>query len=340
MPKSRISSFLKYGIGEVFLVVIGILIAIQINNWNERRNDINKVNTMLMNLQDELASDVEETEFLIGFCENVDEVIDKILDGEITEKMYEDPQQGYMIATGTVTYPLVVTDITFKKLSSFDGYIPNEYQPIMEKLNELYVEEKMYLDELFTRWNTYTLDYYNRMFSKHEWMAGFEKRTVTPEMVDFLLNDPFHKNHITRYQELMIVYGLRNARRFKSKAALLYYDIEEQTKSGVIPDNIKPYAPFMDSLELEEYTGDYTYVEGENTIPVKQEGNRLFQNYSLLLPRSRDTFDYDTYKGNYISYTRDENDKILQLSLTWDDSTYLYNPASTESMDSVSTVSN
>ena len=29
---------IKYGIGEVLLVVIGILIALQINNWNEVRS--------------------------------------------------------------------------------------------------------------------------------------------------------------------------------------------------------------------------------------------------------------------------------------------------------------
>ena len=30
-------NYLKYAIGEIILVVIGILIALQINNWNENR---------------------------------------------------------------------------------------------------------------------------------------------------------------------------------------------------------------------------------------------------------------------------------------------------------------
>ena len=29
--------FLRYSLGEIVLVVIGILIALQINNWNEER---------------------------------------------------------------------------------------------------------------------------------------------------------------------------------------------------------------------------------------------------------------------------------------------------------------
>jgi len=34
-PAGRFSKYLLYAIGEILLVVIGILIALQINNWNE-----------------------------------------------------------------------------------------------------------------------------------------------------------------------------------------------------------------------------------------------------------------------------------------------------------------
>ena len=37
MSENRFGKYFKYAIGEIFLVVIGILIALQINNWNEFR---------------------------------------------------------------------------------------------------------------------------------------------------------------------------------------------------------------------------------------------------------------------------------------------------------------
>ena len=37
MTEGKTSKYLKYAIGEIVLVVIGILIALQINNWNEYR---------------------------------------------------------------------------------------------------------------------------------------------------------------------------------------------------------------------------------------------------------------------------------------------------------------
>jgi hypothetical protein len=35
--ENKTGRYIKYTIGEVVLVVIGILIALQINNWNESR---------------------------------------------------------------------------------------------------------------------------------------------------------------------------------------------------------------------------------------------------------------------------------------------------------------
>ena len=35
--ENKVMAYLRYAIGEIILVVIGILIALQINNWNERR---------------------------------------------------------------------------------------------------------------------------------------------------------------------------------------------------------------------------------------------------------------------------------------------------------------
>ena len=35
--------YFKYAIGEIILVVIGILIALQVNNWNENRIEHNRI---------------------------------------------------------------------------------------------------------------------------------------------------------------------------------------------------------------------------------------------------------------------------------------------------------
>jgi hypothetical protein len=49
--------YLRYAIGEILLVVVGILIALQINNWNEGRKEIIKEQAVLFNLVQSLKSD-------------------------------------------------------------------------------------------------------------------------------------------------------------------------------------------------------------------------------------------------------------------------------------------
>ena len=53
MDKNKTGKYFKYAIGEIVLVVIGILIALSINNWNENRKNYDKENAILLNLKTE-----------------------------------------------------------------------------------------------------------------------------------------------------------------------------------------------------------------------------------------------------------------------------------------------
>ncbi|USD24945.1 DUF6090 family protein [Flagellimonas marinaquae] len=65
LSEGKIGKYLKYAIGEIVLVVIGILIALQINNWNEQRKDSIKEQAILKRLEKE-------------FISNRDQLLDKI----------------------------------------------------------------------------------------------------------------------------------------------------------------------------------------------------------------------------------------------------------------------
>jgi hypothetical protein len=54
MQKGKTSKYLKYAIGEIILVVIGILIALQINNWNNNRLNKNLEKRTLISLRSDL----------------------------------------------------------------------------------------------------------------------------------------------------------------------------------------------------------------------------------------------------------------------------------------------
>jgi hypothetical protein len=56
LSEGKIGTYLKYAIGEIVLVVIGILIALQINNWNEVRKIQNVEKEILNGLLEDLNS--------------------------------------------------------------------------------------------------------------------------------------------------------------------------------------------------------------------------------------------------------------------------------------------
>ena len=64
MEKNKTGKFagkyLKYAIGEIILVVIGILIALQINNWNEKRLEANQEKITLSNLNEEFQDNLND----------------------------------------------------------------------------------------------------------------------------------------------------------------------------------------------------------------------------------------------------------------------------------------
>ena len=60
LSENKFSKYMLYAIGEIILVVIGILIALQINNWNEGRKDRAKEQELLAQLRSEYQSNLDQ----------------------------------------------------------------------------------------------------------------------------------------------------------------------------------------------------------------------------------------------------------------------------------------
>lgn len=60
MEKNKTGKYLKYAIGEIVLVMIGILLALQVNNWNNDRLDAKQEVEILFQLENEYEENLKE----------------------------------------------------------------------------------------------------------------------------------------------------------------------------------------------------------------------------------------------------------------------------------------
>ena len=60
IEEGHLRKYLVYAIGEILLVVLGILIALQVNNWNEARKESDLERQYLEELAENLSADINE----------------------------------------------------------------------------------------------------------------------------------------------------------------------------------------------------------------------------------------------------------------------------------------
>lgn len=67
LADNKISKYLIYAVGEILLVMVGILLALQVNNWNEGRKAKMQEITILENLKEDLNLDTLDIRFNLKY---------------------------------------------------------------------------------------------------------------------------------------------------------------------------------------------------------------------------------------------------------------------------------
>jgi hypothetical protein len=143
LSENRFRRYLMYSIGEIILVVIGILIAIQINNWNETRKDVNTSKLLLHEFRKDLERDISESEYVLGKLENqlaleawsLDRVTYDLSDMDSLRKVF----------FGTY-YQQPISIRTFSKLQNSENPNLTGFTELQNELTRYYTETKYLVD--------------------------------------------------------------------------------------------------------------------------------------------------------------------------------------------------
>ncbi len=106
LGEGKTGKYLKYAIGEVVLVVIGILIALSINNWNEYRKDRVKETEILQNLSNSLKSNYDHLARKIFYNSGTIKSIDLLLDVLEQSNEFHDTLSYHFTRVGIQYYNL------------------------------------------------------------------------------------------------------------------------------------------------------------------------------------------------------------------------------------------
>ena len=82
--------YIIYAFGEILLVVLGILIAVYLNNWNEERKEAKELENILSIIKDDLENDIKEAKEVIQFEEGKNNLYQRFFDEDLIAKDYKE----------------------------------------------------------------------------------------------------------------------------------------------------------------------------------------------------------------------------------------------------------
>lgn len=117
--ENKFIAYSRYAIGEIILVVFGILIALQVNNWNEQRKQRDKELHYLRNLKTDLNLNIAEIDKYIATRNSQTESAIMILDYFEGRKNLDNLDEFNMHAVNVYTWQkFFQIDNTFQELTN------------------------------------------------------------------------------------------------------------------------------------------------------------------------------------------------------------------------------
>ena len=304
----------RYAIGEIILVVIGILIALQINNWNEKQKSQKRTNLLLEKTQKELLYNIERCNLVIDFYRRKDSLLYNVLNQKVT---YEDYKNGgkYMYLI-TVYESANLVNEAFNILIENDTELLPKQESIILNLKGLYGTEKNGVDEMDIKTASLVNNFLDKLKDEKNWYFRVDNNPPEEE-VNYYLKDSFYLNEVSHFETYAFRNHLPNATEFKRKATSIYEEISDYLdlkKDSSVVKNMNDY---------KHYLGVYEYDSLHN-FQIIQENKTLKINYSAknetvildsshIYPESKEYFMMESIYGQFIF---DKNDEVIKMAFS------------------------
>ena len=145
IEKGHLRKYLVYAIGEILLVVIGILLALQVNNWNEDRKSSKEIQEVLSALKSNTNSNIQQLQQVNRGDLEVINSIKLIMNNLTHSKVYNDTLAHHFMHSGYYHEPawkmgayetLIAKGLDSVETDSLRERIVDVYEVGYQKLSE------------------------------------------------------------------------------------------------------------------------------------------------------------------------------------------------------------
>ncbi|MFC1785697.1 DUF6090 family protein [Candidatus Neomarinimicrobiota bacterium] len=226
IEKTQLKKYLFYAVGEIVLVVIGILIALQINNWNENR----KLTIKELKILNELRSDLNQN--MSDIESNLNSLTQSIQSNEIIKYHIENQlpnndSMNYHFSLLNAYVAFTMNQTTYDNLKQIGiDIISNDSLrlSISDLYGHRYTSYRKFEDQ-------YLLEHYTN-YIKPIIISEFsilERNIFVPKNYNQLMNHPQLKQVINYSITLYTIYtGIQSD--LQNRIQMLIADIEKETK--------------------------------------------------------------------------------------------------------------
>lgn len=286
MEQNKIRTYLLYAIGEILLVVIGILIALQVNNRNEAQKTHETTLYLIEQAKDELYNNLVVAEHGYTIYQHIDSVF--------LAMKYEKPDaenykgdNGFEFRRAIGGYsPFVLEHSDYINLINYVGLDQQRYGDIISELTGIY-RRGLFIEQVLEKVQEINGEWYQYQQDNFAWRADiFWEDSTSQEAYEFMAGHPKHRSIMAQkygaIAELLIrLDGYVN--RGLSTYKYISNRLEEDPSD--IPEMIRNYYVELPPDSLINYTGTY-----------KADG----RTYSRLSETERLTIDLNEYGAPFI----------------------------------------
>ena len=319
---SRSGKYFKYAIGEIILVVIGILIALSINNWNEERKAADYTKLLFKKTLEELKFNIEKANASVANYRNQNFKYYKVINKKANEDDYRNRGYAYLLMSGE---KVKLSEETFLKLLNSEEKLSQVQDSLLSKLKYFYSKTKGEVDFLDTKLYEFIFNLHKKNSDEKSWYPDFINfNIISDDMIDYFLSDPEYIKNATYYKTSFLSEQLSSIKDFRNEAIIRYDEISNYL--NFTPDT----AIVKDLTNYKHYLG--TYKSDNLTLYVKEEANSLIQtvvadnntttiqNGTLYL----DSKSYFTDRRNFGRLIYDNDKKVIKIEYTRGGQKYIF----------------